>query len=257
MSPVRRVGIVGAGMAGLAAARVLRESGAQVQLWDKGRSVGGRVSIRRAGALGFDHGAQYFTARDARFLEVLRPLRDEGLVAPWRGRIVAFPAGDGEGPTGSPREVDGSVERLVGVPAMNALPKALARGLDVRTGVRVERAELVDDGWRLIGAEGPGSDGGPGGDVLGTYEALLVTAPPAQAAQLLGPTQSLARTAETVAMRRAWAVLLGFEERYDVPFDGAFGNDPRLSWMARNSSKPGRGTAECWVLHGLAWKRCV
>jgi renalase len=66
-----RIGIVGAGMAGLACAEGVTRRGDDVVLFDKGRGAGGRMSTRRiatsAGEAYFDHGAQYFTVRDAAF----------------------------------------------------------------------------------------------------------------------------------------------------------------------------------------------
>ena len=41
-----------------------------VTVFDKGRGPGGRLATRRADDLRFDHGAQYFTARDPRFATV-------------------------------------------------------------------------------------------------------------------------------------------------------------------------------------------
>jgi renalase len=51
-------------------------------------------------------------------------------------------------------------------------------------------------------------------------------------------------------MDPCWAVLVAFADRLDVPWDGAFVHDSPLSWVARNSSKPGRPRGpDCWVLH--------
>ena len=54
------VAVVGAGMAGLSAARALVDAGRSVVVFDKGRGIGGRMATRRLGAAVFDHGAQYF-----------------------------------------------------------------------------------------------------------------------------------------------------------------------------------------------------
>ena len=66
-----RIGIVGAGMAGLACAEALTSAGHAVVVLDKGRGPGGRMSTRRLetplGEVRFDHGAQYFTGRDPGF----------------------------------------------------------------------------------------------------------------------------------------------------------------------------------------------
>jgi predicted NAD/FAD-dependent oxidoreductase len=63
----RRVAIVGAGVSGLACACTLLDSDVQVAVFDKARGTGGRTSTRRGDAITFDHGAQYFTARDGGF----------------------------------------------------------------------------------------------------------------------------------------------------------------------------------------------
>ena len=42
-------------------------------------------------------------------------------------------------------------------------------------------------------------------------------------------------------------------------YDGLFIEDPKISWAARNSSKPGRTDIETWVIHATpAWsKDCI
>jgi renalase len=57
-------------------------------------------------------------------------------------------------------------------------------------------------------------------------------------------------------MQPVIALLLGLEAPLDVDFDGAFVNTGSLSWIARDSSKPGRPDHEAWVLHaGPDWSR--
>ena len=53
-------------------------------------------------------------------------------------------------------------------------------------------------------------------------------------------------------MSPCWAVMLAFEKPLSLPFDGAFIHDATVAWAARNSSKPGRGDEDCWVLHATA-----
>ena len=236
------VAVVGAGLAGLSAAEALTARGRTVRLFDKGRGPGGRTSLRRAEPHAFDHGAQYFTVRDARFRERVEAARARGHVAPWEGEIAVLGAG------GSSPATAGT-ERWVGVPGMNALARDLAAGLEVASGVRVGRIAREDSAWSLADVEGR---------PLGSFERVLVTAPPAQAAELVEAAPALAQRLRAIEVRPAWAVLLGLASGYDVPFDGAFcdplPDHPVLSWVARDSSKPGRPEAESWVLHASpAW----
>jgi len=122
-----RVAIVGTGMAGLACARRLASAGVAPVLFDKGRGPGGRLATRRAEGLQFDHGAQYVTARDPGFAGVLQGLQTQGVAAPWP---------DGSGRT-----------RLVGVPGMSGLARAMAQGLDVRQQRQVTSIRPVGTGW--------------------------------------------------------------------------------------------------------------
>ena len=78
--------VIGAGVAGLTAARAIAASGHAVHVADRAPVPGGRVATRRVldgdadrpehAMLAFDHGAQYFTARDARFAAAVDAWRD-------------------------------------------------------------------------------------------------------------------------------------------------------------------------------------
>jgi predicted NAD/FAD-dependent oxidoreductase len=234
-----RVGIVGAGISGLAAGLTLAHAGADVALFEKARGVGGRTTVRRSGDFAFDHGAQYFTARDPRFARAVADWRTAGAAAEWSGQIMVL--GDG------PIRPSDSVARYVGVPAMNAPAKLMAQGLAVQTGIRVARLQPSRDplpAWTLTSdADEP----------LGTFDAIVLALPSAQAADLLPPGPRADAT-RACPMTPCWAAMVGFNLPIDTPLDGAFVHNSPLTWIARNNSKPGRPHAESWVLHASpAW----
>ena len=282
---VRHVAIVGGGLAGLACARTLADHNVQVSLFDKGRSAGGRLSALRQPPHSFDLGAQYFTARDERFGRTVRSWLAAGLCAPWAGRIVAVDPGGGVPPVPGPW-----VERLAGVPDMNALARHLAADLGVKTGHRVERIDASERGaaggplWKLSGtiappgtALGPVEPGAAAPVELGLFDCVLLCLPPEQAARLLDEAcPSLAREAEAVPCEPCFAVgLVAGDSDHGLralDFDGAFiGRDGArdagatattqpspLAWVARDSSKPGRHPGERWMLHAsAAWSRAA
>jgi predicted NAD/FAD-dependent oxidoreductase len=130
-------------MAGLTAAHRLQEQ-CDVIVLDKGRGVGGRLATRRIGDATIDHGAQFITTHTDEFAATMTKLVGSGVVAPWfRGRIGPNGVVDPDGHT-----------RYRGAVSMNAIAKALAVGLDVRTASLV--SSLVHDGksWTVVLADG-------------------------------------------------------------------------------------------------------
>ncbi len=232
-----RVGIVGAGLAGLVLARGLAQ-GHEVTVFEKSRGVGGRLATRYAGNFEFDHGAQFFTARTRDFRDFLAPLIEAGHVLHWPARFVEY---SGPEITGS-RNWDAAYPHYVGVPRMNAIGKTLARGLDIRNGVRVTRVDRVEDRWRLLLDTGDNVE-------RTEVDWLLVTAPLSQARTLLSANAGLVTAIGDRTMLGCYALMLGFEHRASLPFDAALVREADISWMSVNSSKPGRGPAMTLLVH--------
>jgi hypothetical protein len=141
--------IVGAGMAGLIAARKLQGLGYKVILFEESVIVGGRLGARAFDGVRFDSGAQFFTVRERRFSRLVDQWLDDGVACLWsRGFVKA---------SGRVRE-DGH-PRYRGVPDMAGIARYLARGLDVRIGHRVESASVEDGRWCLTLKDGMVVDG--------------------------------------------------------------------------------------------------
>lgn len=239
-----KVAIIGAGVAGLVAARILTDHGIETRVLEKSRGVGGRLATRRqslAAATGehpatedagrqlqYDHGAQYFTVRDDRFARIVRSWMNAGLVQPWHGRIVEL-SSDGE-----ILQTKKGTPRYLGVPDNNAIARHLAADLDVRNSHQICRIEPQGESWNLLR-----EDGTP----AGTFGTVLVNTPPGQAAELLRGHSSIAADAGAQQMNACWCVMLRTEALDELPVDGAFLNDGPLSWIVREESKPGRPAA--------------
>lgn len=230
---IPKVAVVGAGLSGLICARTLQDHGFDVAVFEKSEGPGGRAATRRVDpGLSFDHGAQYFTARDPHFARHVEAWVARGVVAEWACRIVSITGADIQPKTDQPR-------RYVGVPGMTALARHLAADVRLRLGVKLCRLDRAGDGWHLTDAAG---------QTHRPFDHVVVSLPAPQASGLLGG-HPLAEEVNAVPMTPCWSVLAAFERRVDVPWDGAFVHGSPLAWVARNSSKPGRAAAECWVLH--------
>lgn len=226
------VAVVGAGLAGIACARRLAESGIAVRVFESQRGPGGRLATRRFAVATFDHGAQYLTATDPAFRAALESAEAAGAAARWR---PDWP--DRRGPA----------ELWVGAPAMNALPRHLVAGLDVEYGARIVRIERGRRGWTLLDDRGAAH---------ADYTAVALALPAPAAAALAGPRTQLAARVRAVTMAPCWAALVAFDAPLPGVPDAGFADDGVLAWCARNGSKPGREPREAWVLHATAgWSR--
>jgi len=127
------VAVIGAGVAGLACARALAESGRSVVVFDKARGVGGRCATRRitwgGHTVRLDHGLAFYPANDPDFRAALSAVPG-GVVDGWPRRIL------GDGPPCQPEPAKPVFHRLALRDGASALPKHLAAGLDVRLGAR-------------------------------------------------------------------------------------------------------------------------
>jgi hypothetical protein len=240
---VGSVAVVGAGIAGLACAAALQAGGARVVVFDKARGPGGRMSTRRLDtdrAQTWDHGAQFFTARDPAFAAQVAAWVTAGVVASWAGRVVRW--GHAPEPEPSPGG------RFVGIPGMSGALASLAAGLDLRLQTRIEQVERVAQGFRLNDDQG---------NPLGVFEHVALAVPGPQAVPLAQASTGVTAAVASLAYAPCWAVMVAFDSPVAADFDAAFVEERRgspLGFIARDSTKPGRASGERWVLHaGPAW----
>jgi predicted NAD/FAD-dependent oxidoreductase len=190
------------------------------------------MSTRRNKNLSFDHGAQYFTARDPRFLRHVMAWRERGLVRPWNARIATIGTPDNS-------KKRRSAERFVAIPGMNAICKELAGELgDCRFDWAVDKIKQLEEGWLLTSDQ----------DQSIECDALVCTTPPEQAGRLLADSE-VDELISGVQMMPCWSLMLVLEKPLLEEHDAAFINQGPLSWVSSQPSRPGRPTANAWVLH--------
>lgn len=229
------IAIIGAGIAGAACAAALTQQGHDVVVFDKGRSAGGRMSSKRTEQGYLDLGAQYFTARSDAFQAQCAQWLQAGTISRWNGRLAVF---DGGNLMPSPD----NTERYIGQPAMQAPVVQLLNNIHLQCNCQIDQLQFDGKHWQLFSK----------GLALGSFSQLLLALPQQQAQQLLQPVlvQSPRLTAlfNATALLPCWAVNIQLDKPL-LPYDAIFVKNHSINWLARQASKPGRCSAEHWLLH--------
>lgn len=219
---MERVGIVGAGMAGLAVARELKAAGVEAVLLEKARGVGGRVHTRNQEGFIWDTGATSIAPRGKRIEKVLL----EELEPP---SPIFRPIWTHEGLRVRPGDTaKNSTPRFCHTQGIQTFAKLLSEGLDVRFNTTVEKLDKEGDLYK-IGEE--------------TFTHLVLTPPIPQTAQLLW-TIDESRPIANAKYRPCLSVLLGYDlETPEVDYHALL--DPTqshpLTWLSiENLKSPGR-----------------
>jgi predicted NAD/FAD-dependent oxidoreductase len=232
---MKRVAIIGAGISGLVLAQALSQK-AEIVVFEKARGVGGRMSTRFASPFYFDHGTQYFTARSKEFQNFLKTYFEKGIVAEWKGKVINLEIGKKE------TKRLWFEPHLVASPNMNSFCKALAEGIDIRTSCEVAPiGQKVAQRFHLHDKDGV---------VLGDFDWVISTAPPAQTVRLFDPNLVAEHPLRAFSMQGCYALMLGFNHHWDRQWIAAKVQNNPIGWISVNSSKPGRDSkVTCLVAH--------
>lgn len=224
-----RVVVVGAGIAGLMAAKSLVKSGHDVVIVDKGRSPGGRIATRRIDDATLDHGAQFFTVRDSLFELHVSEWITSGVVTEWcRGFDTTSQNNDG-------------YPRYRGVRGMTDIAKHLAQGLDVRCNtLAFSIAPGTSSKWQLKIDDGSVLDA----------DAIIVTCPLPQAyALLVTASIELPESMLRTEYDRTICLLVVLNKPSALAIPGGMQNpDETFSFIADNALK-GISSAVALTMH--------
>ena len=259
MSISKHIAIVGAGMAAITCARTLVQAGHQVTVFEKSRGVGGRMSTRNSAFGTFDHGAQYFTVRDRRFVKALQT--SPMVCKPWSANAVQVMDAHGHVVAAG---LPGGEPHWVATPGMNGLVRAWAAPLqdahcvELQTRVtQIEPDALHPTQWQL---RTTGAD--DSAHVYSGFDAVVLAIPSPQAEVLLRTAPAAAallKKIEPVTVSPCWTLMLAFPQAVQPglttlgpQWNAARSTHHRIAWLARESSKPGRNIIERWTVQASA-----
>ena len=201
--------IIGAGMAGLSAARILSSKGHEVVVLDKGRGVGGRMSTRTINDAKADHGTQYFSVKSPEFQELISELQAENIVGEWT----------------IPQRAN---VRYIGGKGMNTIPKKIAQNLNV----------VVNEKIVLISGNEVKTESGNNY----FFDNLIITIPIPQIVDLLNQSQIKISNRdqsvfESIHYDPCIAVMAVLNQPTDILGGGIILENQPVAWIADNFQK--------------------
>ena len=231
-----RIAVIGAGPAGLAAARTLHDHAMDVTVFDKGRGPGGRTSTRLFDGGSVDHGAPFLTFTDERLKPWARAWARQGLIA----RTGLTPRTE--------KDAAWLNDTWTAIPGMHALARHLATDLHIEQEVRITGMVRSGATWTLHTESGATRDG---------FGAVIVAIPAPQAFALLsGVSPAIVRDLSSVTMNPTWTVMLASGEPLPATWSATRPDTGILDRVIRSSALPGRSGMDAWVLHaGLEWTK--
>jgi renalase len=201
----KHVLVVGAGIAGLMAARHLVDGGVDVTILEKSAHVGGRMATKQFSDARFDYGAQFFYATHPIFRKHVDRWHETGSLKRWlphpnpstNGHAVFDP------------------EAWFGVNGMTSVPTMLASELDVRLNFNIEGIKGTNNGWKIWS------------DSKTTLEAdgLILTAPVPQSLAMLERVDNipndLIMRLHTISYKPLFTLLVCMKDGSGLKSDGA------------------------------------
>lgn len=222
------VAVVGAGIAGISAAQVLRERGCDVVVLDRGLRIGGRMAARtmRDTFLPYegrivDVGASYLTADHPEFLAVVQGWVDSGVARPWTDTFrTATPAGLHGSTTGPMR-------------------------FAARAGLRSLVEDLAADLTTVVNPRDVGSVQREGDGVLvdgEAFDAVVLAVPGPQARDIVPLDDPLHFLLSDLAWLPVLSLTAAYADRRWPELDGVFVNgSEQITFIADDGRRRGDG----------------
>ncbi|UTC24710.1 FAD-dependent oxidoreductase [Candidatus Comchoanobacter bicostacola] len=229
-----KIAIIGAGLSGLTIGQNL-QSIYDVHIFEKSRSLGGRIASKVINDVTFDHGAQFFKANTKEFKAFIQPMIEEGIIQEWHGKFVEF---DGNIIRHS-RSWSNAPPHYVGSPSMNAIGKYLAQGLNIRKTTKITQI-IKDTGWLLVDDQD---------NAHGPFDWVISTIPAAQAFQIMPANFEHLQDIKSTQMLACFSLMTLSNEHLTLPFDAALVKNQDISWISAQHSKPNRVQKSSLLTH--------
>lgn len=239
---MKKVVIVGAGIAGLTCGKALQTRGIEAIILEKSMGVGGRVATRRAQGTWLDHGLPYLqTGTDPRFNDWVKELLDRQIIQYWTENRFLL-------------SVHGLANQLEDRPffvcplGISGIAKYLAKGQQFHLQTKVTALQINHNQWQISTDRGEFS-----------ADILVMTPPAPQTYELLATCLAdypeVITPLKQVKFTSTLTLLAGYSNHRSVPSDWEIiecRDNPVLQYLFFNSTKQVDPPWASLILHSTA-----
>jgi renalase len=232
------IGVIGAGISGLTAARNLAIAGHEVIVFEKSRGFGGRLATRYSGenkSIRFDHGSPHISGKDPRFLEFIEDLESKGIIKKW---CDGFHYWNGE------TLYDKHPERVetpyyYAPEGINSIGHYLARWVDVRLNSRVIGMTYLGD---KKGKKSPWMLNFESSETV-EVDAIIIATPAVQTYGLIENSQDeiifrrIIKDLDEIVYNPKYSLMLTYNKQEIPEWKGISCKDDTIHWISNESSK--------------------
>ncbi len=232
------IGIIGAGISGLTAGRLLAKAGHEVTIFEKSRGFGGRMATRYAGKdnqTRLDHGLSYFSAESSEFQQFTAELLEKNLIKTWGNKFFVY---DGKKLYDKDPNDPGN-PIFTSVNGMNSIGKYLGRWVDVQTENKVGGLTYIGGNrtrkrsW-MINFSSSHTFGA---------DAVIVALPAPQAYGILSTTLDetnalrIIRQIDDITYKPAYSLMVGYGDRELPEWNAILCKNCKLNYISNEASK--------------------
>ena len=222
----KNIAVIGAGLAGITVASVINGR-FNVDVFEKSRGVGGRMSTRKETPFIFDHGAQFFKIKTSDFKNFLSELFSKKIIQPWRFKLAYFKNKH----LIKIELIKDQDSYFVGVPNMDSIIKYLSKNCNVILNTKIENIIRKDDKWTIYDQNKK---------YYGPYDWVILSIPAQQCTELITEKISFYYLVENIKMKGCFSLMIGMSESLNLKYDAALIEKEDIAWFSINNSKPFR-----------------
>ena len=221
-----KLAIIGSGISGISLASNLK-SKLNIQIFEKSRGAGGRMSTRKTDLFEFDHGTQFFKIKTKEFRDFLSPLFLKNIIKHWQCKLIEIQ----NKKIINEKQITIDDEFFVGVPFMDSIVKSLSKNYNLKLNTEICNIEKINKHWRLYDKNNKCYE---------KFDWVVFTIPSEQTCSLIPKNVSFYDIINQIKMKSCYSLMIGKSKPLNLKFDIASIHDEDIAWIAVNNSKPER-----------------